>query len=45
MPFHEIDPKLVGSLDHITFSLFFIFIPEILLDRNSSGSEDVTVGE
>jgi hypothetical protein len=40
----EMDSKLSWSLDHFSFSLFSIFVPEVLLDRNNSGSEILTVG-
>jgi hypothetical protein len=41
---HKIDPKLGGSLDFLSFSLFSIFVPAVLLDRNDSGPEFLTVG-
>jgi hypothetical protein len=40
----QMDPKLVQSLNRNSFSLFFIFVPAVLLDRNNSGSEILTVG-
>jgi hypothetical protein len=38
-PPHEMDLKSGQSLDHLSFSLFSIFVPAVLLDRNNSGSE------
>jgi hypothetical protein len=35
----ELDPNLVWSLDYLSLSLFSIFVPVVLLDRNNSESE------
>jgi hypothetical protein len=40
----EMDPKLGQSLDSLSLSLFSIFVLEVLLDRNNSGSEFLTFG-
>jgi hypothetical protein len=37
------DSKLGHSLDHLSLSLFSSFVPAVLLDRNNSGSEFLTV--
>ena len=39
----EMDDKLGHSLDLSSLSLFSIFVPAVLLDRNNSGSEFLTV--
>jgi hypothetical protein len=44
MPSHEIDSYLGQLLDHLSSSLFSIFVPPVVLDRNSSVSEILTVG-
>ena len=41
---HEMDPNLGQSLDCLSLSLFSIFVPVVLLDRNNSGSEILIVG-
>jgi hypothetical protein len=38
------NPKLGQSLDYLSFSLFSIFVLAVLLDKNTSGSEILTVG-
>jgi hypothetical protein len=38
------DLKLSQSLDLLSFSLISIFVPAVLLDRNNSGSEILTMG-
>ena len=38
------DPKLGQSLDSLSLSLFFIFIPEVRLDRRTFRSEILTMG-
>jgi hypothetical protein len=37
-------PKLGQSLEFLSLSLFSIFVSAVLLDRNNSGSEFLTVG-
>ena len=39
------DPKLGQSLDGLSFSLCFISVPEVPLDRNNSGSKILKVSE
>jgi hypothetical protein len=39
VPRYEMDLKSGWSLDCFSFSLFSIFDPVVLLDRNNSGSE------
>ena len=41
---HWDESRLVWSLDHLSPSLFSIFVLAVLLDRNNSGSEFLTVG-
>jgi hypothetical protein len=36
-PYLEIDANLGLSLDFLSLMLFSIFVPEVLLDRDSSG--------
>ena len=43
-PPHEMDLKLYQSLDLLSLSLFSIFVPAIVLDRNNFGSEILGVG-
>ena len=38
------DPNLGQSLDLLSLSLFSIFVPAVLLNRDNSGSEILTVG-
>jgi hypothetical protein len=38
------DPKLGWLLDLLSFRFCSIFVPAVLLDRNNSGSEILTVG-
>jgi hypothetical protein len=35
----EMDPNLGLSLELLFYRIFSIFVPEVLLDRNNSGSE------
>jgi len=37
------DPKLDWSLDHLSLLLVSIFVPAVLLDKNNSVSEFLTV--
>lgn len=41
--FSYMDPKLGLSFDHFSLNLFSIFVPAVLLDRNGSGSEVLTM--
>jgi hypothetical protein len=41
---HEIDPKSGRSLDYLSLSVISIFVPAVLLDSSSSGSENLTGG-
>ena len=40
---HEMDPQLGSSLDCLSLSLFSIFVPIVLFDRNTIGSEILTI--
>ena len=40
----DMGPNLCQSLDLLFLSFLSIFIPEVLLDRNNTGSEFLTVG-
>jgi hypothetical protein len=41
---HEMDPNVGQSLSHLSFSLFSMFFPAVLLDRNNCGSGILMVG-
>jgi hypothetical protein len=41
---HAMDPKLGQSLDDLSFSLCYSFVPVFLLDMNNSGSKLWKVG-
>jgi hypothetical protein len=41
---HEMNSKLGRSLDLLSFTLFSIFVPAVLLDRNNSKSQILNVG-